>query len=214
MYPVVNVLILDARAFAAWAGKRLPKGREWEKAARGKEGFLYPWGNELDTARANVGSGKLLPVSALPSGASPYGALNMSGNVWELVDRGEPAGWASAGGVHQSVQETGTRRAHSHRAVVHGSRSILRCRGKARARQVSGIFPPSPSAVSRSISGSAVSRTHSRGWLFLRGGQVFLFLAPGKAGGRPGMPGGGAAGKGFAAILPGRDRSQIPVTGG
>jgi serine/threonine-protein kinase len=85
-YPVVSVLILDARAFAAWAGKRLPKGREWEKAARGKDGFLYPWGNERDTARANVGSGKLMKVSDLPSGASPYGALNMSGNVWELID--------------------------------------------------------------------------------------------------------------------------------
>jgi eukaryotic-like serine/threonine-protein kinase len=85
--PVVNVLILDARAFAQWAGKRLPKGREWEKAARGKDGFLYPWGNEMDPARANVGSGRLLPVTALPDSASPYGALNMSGNVWELVDQ-------------------------------------------------------------------------------------------------------------------------------
>jgi serine/threonine-protein kinase len=91
-YPVVNVLILDARAFAQWAGKRLPKGREWEKAARGTDGRLYPWGNEADTARANVGSGKLLPVSDLPNGASPCGALNLSGNVWELVDQVSPPG--------------------------------------------------------------------------------------------------------------------------
>jgi formylglycine-generating enzyme required for sulfatase activity len=91
-YPVVNVLILDARAFAQWAGKRLPKGREWEKAARGKDGYLYPWGNEPDTARANVGSGRLLKVSDLPAGASPYGSLNMSGNVWELVDEVSPPG--------------------------------------------------------------------------------------------------------------------------
>ena len=90
--PVVNVLILDARAFAQWAGKRLPKGREWEKAARGKDGFLYPWGNEMDPARANVGSGRLLPVSTLPDGASPYGALNMAGNVWELIDQMSPPG--------------------------------------------------------------------------------------------------------------------------
>jgi serine/threonine-protein kinase len=86
-YPVVNVLILDARAFAQWAGKRLPKGREWEKAARGTDGRLYPWGNDPDTARANVGSGNLLPVTDLPNGASPCGALNLSGNVWELVDQ-------------------------------------------------------------------------------------------------------------------------------
>jgi serine/threonine-protein kinase len=90
--PVVNVLILDARAFAEWAGKRLPKGREWEKAARGKDGFLFPWGNLPDPARANVGTGKLLPVSDLSNGASPYGALNMSGNVWELVDQVSPPG--------------------------------------------------------------------------------------------------------------------------
>jgi serine/threonine-protein kinase len=96
-YPVVNILILDARAFAAWAGKRLPKGREWEKAARGKDGSVYPWGNDLDTARANVGSGNPLPVTALPNGASPYGALNMSGNVWELVDQvSSPGGRALA----------------------------------------------------------------------------------------------------------------------
>jgi serine/threonine-protein kinase len=90
--PVVNVPILDARAFAQWAGKRLPKAREWEKAARGKDGFLYPWGNEPDTERANVGSGRLLKVSDLPAGASPYGALNMQGNVWELVDQVSPPG--------------------------------------------------------------------------------------------------------------------------
>ena len=70
----------------------MPKGREWEKAARGKEGFLYPWGNEPDTARANIGSGRLLPVSDLPNGVSPYGALNMLGNVWELVDQVSPPG--------------------------------------------------------------------------------------------------------------------------
>ena len=90
--PVVNVLILDARAFAQWAGKRLPKGREWEKAARGTDGRLFPWGNDADTARANVGSGKLLPVSDLSNGASPCGALNMLGNVWELVDQVSPPG--------------------------------------------------------------------------------------------------------------------------
>lgn len=91
-YPVVNVLILDARAFSQWAGKRLPNAREWEKAARGTDGRLYPWGDTPDPLRANVGSGAPIPVSALSSGASPFGALQMSGNVWELVDQLSPPG--------------------------------------------------------------------------------------------------------------------------
>jgi formylglycine-generating enzyme required for sulfatase activity/predicted Ser/Thr protein kinase len=105
--PVVNVLILDARAFAEWAGKRLPKGREWEKAARGTAGFVFPWGNELDAARANVGSGNPLPVSALPNGASPYGAVNMSGNVWELVDQVSPPGGRALAEFTKLFKDTG-----------------------------------------------------------------------------------------------------------
>ncbi|SPF52243.1 Serine/threonine protein kinase [Candidatus Sulfopaludibacter sp. SbA4] len=93
-FPVVNVSILDAKAFATWAGKRLPNAREWEKAARGPEGLMFPWGNDPDPARANVGSplgDHLRPVTDFPKGASPYGALNMVGNVWELVEElGQP----------------------------------------------------------------------------------------------------------------------------
>jgi len=86
-YPVVNVSILDAQAFVKWAQKRLPTAREWEKAARGLDGRLFPWGNQPDPARANVGTGAVLPVTALPNGESPFHALNMVGNVWELVDQ-------------------------------------------------------------------------------------------------------------------------------
>ena len=86
-YPVVNVTIGDARAFAAWAGKRLPNPFEWEKAARGVDGRTFPWGNEHDPSRANVGSHELRPVNDFANGASQFGALQMVGNVWEFVDQ-------------------------------------------------------------------------------------------------------------------------------
>lgn len=102
--PVVNVSFEDAQAYAAWAGKRLPAGLEWEKAARGAGGFPYPWGTAADPARANVadnpetkGAGPA-PVTSFPGGASPFNALNMAGNVWEWVDGPQnPSPQAAAG---------------------------------------------------------------------------------------------------------------------
>jgi eukaryotic-like serine/threonine-protein kinase len=81
--PVVNVNFDEAKEFCGWAGKRLPLPLEWEKAARGTEGFVYPWGNEPDASRM---AGALKPADSMPQGASPYGALHMGGNVWEWVD--------------------------------------------------------------------------------------------------------------------------------
>ena len=88
MDPIVGVAFLDAQEFAKWAGKRLPTTQEWEKAARGTDGRLYPWGNEPGSPPpANVDNKKgLMQVGSNPDGASPYGAVNMIGNVWEWVD--------------------------------------------------------------------------------------------------------------------------------
>ena len=85
-HPVTCVSWTDALAFCAWAGVQIPSEAEWEKAARGTDGRIYPWGNEApDGTRCNfdVDGGDTTALGSYPLGASTYGVLDMAGNVWE-----------------------------------------------------------------------------------------------------------------------------------
>lgn len=97
--PVMHVDWWDAYAYARWKGNRLPTDQEWEKAARGPEGLIYPWGNDIDLKRFNSGSDQdaesngnqdgyryWAPVDAFPTDESRYGVKGMAGNVSEWTD--------------------------------------------------------------------------------------------------------------------------------
>jgi len=88
-HPVTAVTWYEAIAYAAWRGKRLPTVLEWEKAARGTDGRLYPWGNQFDPGRCNSSESGLYATTSVfryENGRSPYGCLDMVGNVFEWTN--------------------------------------------------------------------------------------------------------------------------------
>jgi len=119
-YPVVHVEWLQANRFCAWVGGRLPSEAEWEKAARGTNARLYPWGgNPLICERAQFRgcepSGSLPVGSKSPAGDSPYDAVDMAGNVWEWV-----ADWYDGDYYEDSPEDNPTGPEHGDYKVLRG----------------------------------------------------------------------------------------------
>jgi formylglycine-generating enzyme required for sulfatase activity len=108
--PVTWVSLEDARAYASWAGKRLPHEWEWQYAAQGTDGRHYPWGNEWNSAAVPASDkrremGEPSSVDAYPKGASPFGVMDLVGNVWqwtdEFMDEHTRAGILKGGSFYQ-----------------------------------------------------------------------------------------------------------------
>jgi len=107
--PVCGVSYFEAEAYARWCGKRLPTFQEWEKACRGTDGRRWPWGDTFDVTRCNTADRfesdedwEPTPVGMFPTGVSPYGCLDMVGNIWEWIQDVMVIGGAFVSHMHDS----------------------------------------------------------------------------------------------------------------
>jgi formylglycine-generating enzyme required for sulfatase activity len=114
-HPVIGVSWRDAFAYGRWAAKSLPTGPQWEKAARGPNGAVFPWGDPFSPSHCNVRESRVkttTPVDWYDAGVSPYGAYDLCGNVWEwCASVGARGQWQARGGAfsaagHRAVPST------------------------------------------------------------------------------------------------------------
>jgi len=121
-HPATGLTFAEAQAYCAWAAEmlgrrvRLPTGDEWEAAARGRDGRAWPWGHTFDPERCacvESGAGRTVPVTSHPAGASPCGAEQLAGNVWEWVADPAVEGWRAVRGGSFLDHEWGVRASRS-----------------------------------------------------------------------------------------------------
>jgi formylglycine-generating enzyme required for sulfatase activity len=131
--PVTWVSLEDARAYARWAGKRLPHEWEWQYAAQGPDRRLFPWGNEAKPAAVPPPDKSRNPrpptdVDAFPAGASPFGVMDMAGNVWQWTDEYLDEHTRAAvvrGGSYYFPQGSGWYFPNSRRLAEHGKLLLM-----------------------------------------------------------------------------------------